>query len=305
MLHRVIPVFIVALAVGCGGVTELKGDGAASGSGGTGGDGSGGTGGDGSGGTGPTTAGVTTAGVTTVGTTSGGGNAAITAVASATTTNSSTTGLNCDGVECGATPCHDGQLVVLPGECCPVCVCSEVMCASPDCPNGRVETPPGYCCPQCVEALCDGVMCDAAYDCGAGRTFTRPDGACCSGCMPDDPGSVGCVDIACPVDNICAKGFQRGDLMGACCYECLPDPLYCETNDDCVIADRPRECCGCPEVISTRALNDDACWTPVADPRPIPEECYPEVTCDRECDLCADPGTAVCVNSRCTQEILE
>ncbi|HEY6728827.1 MAG TPA: hypothetical protein VI197_32675, partial [Polyangiaceae bacterium] len=97
----------------------------------------------------------------------------------------------------------------------------------------------------------------------------------------------------------------RGDLMGGCCYECLPDPLFCEQNADCVLADRPHECCGCPEVISRRALDDDACWYSLAEPRTIPPECYPEFTCDALCGACPDSGSAVCVDNRCTQEILE
>jgi hypothetical protein len=92
-----------------------------------------------------------------------------------------------------------------------------------------------------------------------------------------------------------------GDKAGGCCYECLPDPLYCVDSADCVIADRPRSCCGCAEVISTRALADDPCWTPVDEPRDIPEECYPEVICDALCDACPDPGEAACVYNRCTQ----
>jgi hypothetical protein len=66
------------------------------------------------------------------------------------------------------------------------------------------------------------------------------------------------------------------------------------------MADRPRACCGCAEAISKRALDDDACWTPVTDPRPIPEECYPDVTCDRLCE-CPVPGTAICVENRCIE----
>lgn len=291
MLLRCFPVLLAALGAACGGATEVNGDGTA-------GDGSGGTAGGGSGGVGPTTAGGTTASAT-----SGGGN---TSAATGTSSSaSSTTSPNCIGLDCAAIECPDGRSEVPPGECCPVCVCSDVVCASPDCPNGRIETPPGYCCPQCIEELCDGVTCTPPIDCGEGRTFTRPDGACCSGCLPDEPGSVGCVDIACPGDDACAKGFLRGDLLGGCCYECLPDPLYCEQDADCVIADRPRSCCGCPEIMSERALDDDACWTPVADPRPIPEECYPEVTCDRECDACPEPGGAWCLGNRCMEVAIE
>ncbi|HEU5073574.1 MAG TPA: hypothetical protein VFU02_05365 [Polyangiaceae bacterium] len=286
MRRRVIPMCMVALSVGCGGATELNDNGAGNDGGGTGGSGTGGT---------------------SNGTTSGGGTTSFTTATTATNatvTGTSTTGVHCADVECGGLPCPDGEWQTLPGECCPVCVCPAVSCEPVSCPNGRIETPPGYCCPQCVEELCSDVLCDGPSECGEGRTFTRPAGACCAGCMPDEPGSVACVEIACPPDDNCAKGYVPGDRMGGCCYECLPDPLYCEQNADCVIADRPRTCCGCPEVISKRALEDDACWSPVSDPRPIPEECYPDVICDAVCGACAEPGVAVCVDNRCIEDIL-
>lgn len=221
MLHRVVAVVIVALTVGCGGATELNGDGSESdGSGGThagsGGTGGGTGGGSGGAGTGPTTA----------GTTPGGGGTGVTASA-------------CSGVEC----------------------------------TGRTECPDG-------------------------RTYGRPDGACCAGCIPDEPAP--CPEIACPPGNDCPKGYVRGDYVGGCCSECLPDPAYCEFHEECVMANRPRTCCGCAEAISKRALDDNACWTPVTDPRPIPEECYPDVTCDALCE-CPAPGVAICVDYRCIE----
>lgn len=57
MFHRSVPVFLVALGVGCGGATELNGANS---------DG-GGNGGNGAGGTGPTTNGSTTADTSTGG----------------------------------------------------------------------------------------------------------------------------------------------------------------------------------------------------------------------------------------------
>lgn len=281
---------MAALSVGCGGATELNDIGADSDAGGTGG-----TGGSRS---------TSGAGGTSNAVTSGGGNTSVSTLSTATMTATSTTSPNCTGIECGGLPCHEGSWETLPGECCPVCMCAEILCDPPVCPNGRIETPPGYCCPQCVEELCSNVHCDGPSECGEGRTFTRPSGACCAGCMPDEPGTVGCVEIACPADDNCAKGYVPGDRMGGCCYECLPDPLYCEEDADCVIADRPRTCCGCPEVISKRALDDDACWSPLSDPRPIPEECYPDVICDAVCGACAEPGLVACIDNRCIEDIL-
>lgn len=293
MLHRAIPVLILA-TVSCGGATELNGDGgpgeATGGSGGTGG-----TGGNSSSNSG---------GPSSV-SSSGGGHTSVATITSttATTAASSTTGGHCPGFECGASPCYDGRYEVLPGDCCPTCVCSDVLCEPIDCPNGRIEDVAGYCCPQCVEALCEGVRCDPPSECGAGRSFTRPDGACCKGCIPDEPGGVLCPELACPPENICAKGFVPGDLVGGCCHECLPDPLYCERDEECVLADRPRACCGCPEVISTRTLADDPCWYSVTEPRMILPECYPDVLCDLLCGACADPGTAACIGNRCLEVV--
>lgn len=158
-------------------------------------------------------------------------------------------------------------------------------------------TPPGHCCPQCVDLLCAGVVCEEPEDCGGERTYTRPDGACCAGCMPDEPAT--CPDIECPPDVTCPLGYVQGTLLDGCCSECLPDPLYCQTRDDCVRVDRPRACCGCPEVISVRALDDDPCWRPVEASRPFPDECYPDAYCDVLCGECPEWGTLECISNRC------
>lgn len=160
--HPFFRILIAALAVGCGGTTELNGDGDTNGSGGTGDTGGGGTG--------PTTIG-TTSGTTTV----------------SSTTASSTTGPNCAGLDCAFEECPDGRLEVPPGQCCPVCTCENVECELPVCPSGQTVIPEGHCCPQCVDLSCSGVMCGAQTDCPDGRSWTRPDGACCAGCMPDEP----------------------------------------------------------------------------------------------------------------------
>lgn len=275
MFRRSVTFLLVVTAVGCGGTTELQE-----------GDGSGGTGGSGaSGGTSSNTS-----------TTSG----SISAVATNGVANT-TGGLDCSGFECGGLPCPDGELIVPPGECCPVCVCTGGECEPLDCPSERVVTPAGACCSECAHLQCEGVVCDGPTECGAGSSFSRPAGACCAACL-QPPDAVACSLIGCPEQpQYCPPGYVAGDLAGGCCYECLPDPLYCVADTDCALANRPRTCCGCEEVISTRALDDDPCWVPVGEPWDIPEECYPDFTCDAVCGACPDPGGVVCENNRCTQ----
>jgi len=219
-----------------------------------------------------------------------------------TTTSTVTTGGPpvCDLSLCGGSPCPDGQLVTPVGQCCPVCSCDQVECEPLDCPSGNTMLAPGACCEQCEEQACENVLCAGPTECGDGETWERPPGACCAACIPEEPGNVTCVDIACQSTG-CANGYVRGDLVGGCCYACLPDPLFCEDASDCVRADRPRDCCGCPQVISTRALDDDACWYAVDDPRPIPDACYPEAYCDALCGACPDPGQVLCLQNRCIE----
>jgi hypothetical protein len=118
--------------------------------------------------------------------------------------------------------------------------------------------------------------------------------------MPKQPGSVACLEIACPENNECPLGYVRGDKVGGCCYQCLPDPLFCNEEAECVMADRPRSCCGCPEVISRRAYDADACWSDVTAPRMIAQSCYPQVVCDALCAACPPPLHATCIDHRCT-----
>src|SRR5690606_24035220 len=148
-------------------------------------------------------------------------------------------------------------LVTPPGQCCPVCSCDDVPCLGLACAGG----PTMLCCPTCPEpppASCENVVCRPPSDCPAGSSWSRLSGACCAGCVPD-PGGVACDEIVC--DDICPPGYVNGDALGGCCHDCVPDPLYCTADADCIIADRPRSCCGCPEVISTRAYAEDLCWS--------------------------------------------
>lgn len=181
--------------------------------------------------------------------------------------------------------------------------CTLLPCALPICTDGQKPiTPAGECCPSCPppQASCDNVMCQPVMNCPAGYKLEQPLGACCAGCVPP-AGGVACPKIACP-DDTCPLGYLRGDLLGGCCTECLPDPLFCNANDECVMADRPRPCCGCPEVISRRAYGADACWSDLNEPRTPPVSCYPQQICDAICNACPLPGAAQCVNHRCAEE---
>jgi hypothetical protein len=116
--------------------------------------------------------------------------------------------------------------------------------------------------------------------------------------MPN-PGEVSCIELACPEPN-CPAGYVPGDALGGCCHDCVPDPLYCASDADCVVADRPRGCCGCAEAISVRALDDDPCWFTLDNPRQIPEDCYPEAYCDAVCGACLEISGPACIDNRCT-----
>ena len=181
--------------------------------------------------------------------------------------------------------------------------CGPVACAFPVCEYGQDPvTLPGECCPSCppVQTGCDKVVCEPMNGCPAGYEPGRPSGACCEGCIPI-PGMVACNEIACPPENHCPLGYAPGDTQGGCCYDCVPDPLFCNTKDDCLVADRPRSCCGCPEAISTRQYEADECWSVPSAPRMIPQECYPAFTCDAICGPCPPIGPVACSANRCTQ----
>jgi len=180
--------------------------------------------------------------------------------------------------------------------------CDLVLCALPECSDGQMPiNPAGECCPSCPppQTGCDNVMCQPVKNCPEGYTLTQAPGACCAGCQPP-PGGVGCPEIACP-DDVCPAGYVRGDLVGGCCTECLPDPLFCNSAKDCVLADRPRSCCGCPEVITRRAYDADACWSDVEAPRMLPAGCYPQVICDAICNACPASLGVSCSNHRCQE----
>ena len=181
--------------------------------------------------------------------------------------------------------------------------CAAVDCAFPMCADGAVPiTLPGQCCPTCPPPQfgCEGVKCAPVMACGMGYTLSQPVGACCKGCVPN-PGGTFCTDIACPPDNHCPLGYIGGDTVGGCCTDCVPDPLFCNDDDECAIADRPRPCCGCPEAISMRQYSADECWSLVSMPRMAPPECQPQFGCDAVCGACPPPGKAVCSNHHCVE----
>jgi hypothetical protein len=179
--------------------------------------------------------------------------------------------------------------------------CAAVDCAYPVCSDGAEPViKPGECCPTCPPPTsgCEDVTCLPVSECGEGYELGQPVGACCKGCVPKG-GQVACAEIACPPDKTCPAGYVRGDLVGGCCYDCVPDPLYCSDVSDCVTADRPRSCCGCPEAISRRMYDADECWSDVDMPRMIPQSCYPQVVCGAVCGACASPGPLLCAGHRC------
>jgi hypothetical protein len=151
---------------------------------------------------------------------------------------------------------------------------------------------------------CEGVECLDVSSCAVGYELAQPPGACCAGCFAE-PGQVGCLDIPCPPGNHCPLGYMPGDRLGGCCTDCVPDPKFCNQREDCALADRPRSCCDCPEAISMRAYQADACWSLLASPRAWPMSCYPDFNCGAVCVACPEPGLVACVEHRCVHELLE
>jgi hypothetical protein len=179
--------------------------------------------------------------------------------------------------------------------------CTTIECAPPPCGKDEISVlRPGACCETCEPKAggCEDVKCQPVGACGEGYELAQPPGACCAGCIPK-PGFVACVNITCPPAR-CPLGYVRGDLLGGCCYDCVPDPLYCRDSSDCLMADRPRECCGCPEAITRRQYEAEACWSDLLAPRPRPATCYPQVTCDALCGACDNESDyAECAENRC------
>lgn len=180
--------------------------------------------------------------------------------------------------------------------------CGLVDCAFPMCSDGQMPiTLAGECCPSCPPPRlgCSTVQCQPVVGCPKGYVLSQPAGACCQGCVPQ-PGAVECPEIACP-PSTCPLGYVRGDLVGGCCTECVPDALFCNDNSECVVADRPRSCCGCPQPITRREYAADVCWSDVHAPRAIPQGCYPQVICDAICGACPPPLSASCQYHRCAE----
>jgi hypothetical protein len=146
---------------------------------------------------------------------------------------------------------------------------------------------------------CEDVTCRSIEEeCTDGYELGHPPGACCAACMPK-PGGVYCNEIGC-LSTRCPVGYVRGDRVGGCCYDCFPDPLYCREDADCVLADKPRACCGCAEAITRRQFEAEPCWSQVGSPRSVPPTCYPTATCDAVCAPCSAVGlAAVCSQNRC------
>ena len=196
--------------------------------------------------------------------------------------------VSCNLLPCPSLACAEPgvELVVPQGECCPVCQqqasCSEVTCAY------NPENPPSEL----------GLDCPAGYDVGV------TPGACCHGCVPNGEPfeDVFCGDPDCPPNTPgstpCPPGYYIGLLAGRCCPECVPDPRTCSADSDCLLARRSDDCCDCPQAISTRLYQQDACWSALEELRPTPFEC-PLPECDLiKCAGCT-PKAARCVNNRC------
>jgi hypothetical protein len=189
-----------------------------------------------------------------------------------------------------------GSLALVGGPNCVTVDCEPAACGPDEAPVLKT----GACCEICEPRAggCEDVKCQPVEGCRAGYELAQPPGACCAGCVPI-PGQVGCNLLPCPSTS-CPPGYTTGDKLGGCCDECVPDPLYCGENDDCVMAEKPSACCGCPEAITWRQYEAEPCWSEVGAPRSIPQSCYPEATCQAPCAPCETLGAAVtCAANRC------
>ncbi len=184
---------------------------------------------------------------------------------------------------------------------------ADVACAAIGCgPGFHSVLRPGECCPSCdpdpMPPSCKGVECSPPQ-CRPGYAPGPIPGACCHGCVengdPIEP--INCTAVDCTDATKCPLGYHPEVSQGSCCAICVPDPGYCQVDSDCLIADRPRACCGCPEAISERHYQNDVCWSDAAAPRPLPEHCTPQVFCAAICAPCAAPGEARCVERHCTE----
>jgi hypothetical protein len=180
-------------------------------------------------------------------------------------------------------------------------------------PGMELVVPQGECCPVCRPVpSCSAVSClfnsrTPALDCPPGYDVGTSPGACCRGCVPNGEPfeDVFCGDPDCPnspVTTPCPAGYYEGLLAGRCCSECVPDPRTCSDDSDCLLALRSDDCCDCPQAISTRLYEHDACWSALEQLRPVPFEC-PLPVCDVITCVGCTPKAARCVNNRCEQEL--
>jgi hypothetical protein len=183
--------------------------------------------------------------------------------------------------------------------------CETVDCAYFDCPPDSVSaTLAGSCCPTCIPLApsCSNVNCAAATNCPTGFVRQRLPGACCDGCVPvNPPEPPNCMMVNCAPPRDCPLGYRHSQPVYNCCNDCEPDPNYCQVDSDCIVAQKPSGCCGCPSAISTRLYQQDSCYSAVDTPRPIPSECIPDVMCAMICGACPSSGIATCIDHQCTE----
>jgi hypothetical protein len=182
--------------------------------------------------------------------------------------------------------------------------CALVDCAFPICPpNSTWATLAGNCCPTCVpiDPSCSSVVCSPVTSCNPGFVRQRPLGACCDSCVPvNPPAPPDCIMYSCAPPTNCPLGYRHSQPVYNCCNDCEPDPNYCELDSDCLIAQKPSGCCGCPSSISTRLYAQDNCYSATNAPRSVPSQCLPQVICDMMCGACPPTGVPACLNHQCT-----
>jgi hypothetical protein len=138
--------------------------------------------------------------------------------------------------------------------------------------------------------------------CPTGFVIERERGACCDTCHPNANAQYpNCEVVDCAPPRNCPIGYHHVLPSYRCCNECEPDPNYCQNDADCIIAELPYACCGCPVAIGTRLYVTDACYSALALPRSVPMSCQSQAVCSVACGVCPVPGIAACVDHSCTQ----
>ncbi len=171
-------------------------------------------------------------------------------------------------------------------------------------------------CPVCAWIpSCAGVACrygdtfgipepfPPKLQCHPGFTTGMRPGACCYDCVrTDEPLEPPETCAPCSETPLtCAIGYRAITVEGACCPKCQADPNYCNTDDDCLLARRPANCCACPTSISKRLLDADACYTPLDPVRATPPDCPTDLDCSVIDCACAEvePTRALCFEHHC------